>query len=83
MIGYPNLRINLKGINKEAIIYDIVYNPINTKLIVDAKKEKLKTVNGLDMFFEQAKCSFHIWFDVKPKTDIKLISKIKKEIINL
>ncbi|GIR46606.1 MAG: hypothetical protein CM15mP56_1820 [Alphaproteobacteria bacterium] len=42
MIGYPELKIELNKINKEAIIYDIVYNPINTNLIREAKKQKLE-----------------------------------------
>ncbi len=83
MIGYPDLKINLKPANKEVIIYDIVYNPINTKLIIDAKKEKIQTINGLDMFIEQAKSSFEIWFNIRPKTDSIFLSKIKKKLKNL
>ena len=41
MVGYPDLDINLKNVNKKAIVYDIVYNPVNTKLISNAKKKKL------------------------------------------
>ena len=80
MMGYPELDLDLRSINKNAVVYDIVYNPINTKLILNAKKEKLLTVSGLDMFIEQAKSSFEIWFNIKPKDDAKLIANIKKEI---
>ena len=67
--------------NKEAIIYDIVYNPINTGLIKAAKKEKLNYITGLDMFIEQAMKSFEIWFNIKPEIDIKILVKIKREIL--
>ena len=80
MIGYPDLKIDLDKINKEAIIYDIVYNPINTYLIKEAKKQKLEFVTGLDMFVEQARASFEIWFKIKPDININLINKIKKKI---
>ena len=80
MIGYPKLKIKLNKINKEAIIYDIVYNPINTHLIREAKKQKLEYVTGLDMFIEQARASFEIWFKIKPETNISLIKNIKKKI---
>ena len=80
MIGYPELKIELNKINKEAIVYDIVYNPINTHLIKEAKKQKLEFVTGLDMFVEQARASFEIWFKIKPDINISLINKIKKEI---
>ena len=42
MIGYPELKLKLNNTNKEIIIYDIVYNPINTKLIKEAKMQKLQ-----------------------------------------
>ena len=80
MIGYPELKIKLNKINKEAIIYDIVYNPINTYLIREAKKQKLEFVTGLDMFLEQAKASFEIWFKIKPDINVNLANNIKKKI---
>ena len=80
MIGYPELKIKLNKINKEVVIYDIVYNPINTYLISEAKKQKLEFVTGLDMFVEQARASFEIWFKIKPDVDTTLINNIKKKI---
>ena len=80
MIGYPELKIKLNKTNKEAIIYDIVYNPINTYLISEAKKQKLEFVTGLDMFVEQARASFYIWFKIEPDINISLINNIKKKI---
>ena len=67
-------------INKEAVIYDIVYNPINTHLINEAKRQKLEFVTGLDMFMEQARASFEIWFKIKPDISLNLINNIKKRI---
>ena len=80
MIGYPKLKIKLNKINKEAVIYDIVYNPINTHLINEAKRQKLEFVTGLDMFIEQARASFEVWFKIKPNVNISLINNIKKRI---
>ena len=80
MIGYPELKIKLNNINREAIIYDIVYNPINTSLICEAKKQKLQFVTGLDMFIEQARASFEIWFKINPEISKSLIQNLKKRI---
>ena len=80
MIGYPDLNLNLRSMNREAIIYDIVYNPENTKLLREAKKHKIDTVSGLDMFIEQAKRSFELWFDIKPEIDKKFLFLLRKEI---
>ena len=80
MIGYPELKIKLNKVNKETVIYDIVYNPVNTGLISEAKRQKLKFVTGLDMFFEQARASFEIWFKIKPDISTNLINIIKNKI---
>ena len=55
MVGYPNLPITLKKVSKDTKIYDIVYNPLETRLIIEAKKNKLEYVTGLPMFLGQAK----------------------------
>ncbi|MDA9654840.1 shikimate dehydrogenase [Pelagibacteraceae bacterium] len=80
MIGYPDLNIDLEGINKEAIIYDIVYNPIETTLIKKAQKKGLKYITGIDMFIEQARRSFEIWFNISPEIDKNLLISLKKKI---
>jgi shikimate dehydrogenase len=80
MIGYPNLNIDLKGINKKAIIYDIVYNPIETNLIIKAQKQGLEYITGIDMFIEQAIRSFEIWFNITPEIDKNLLDSLKKKI---
>ncbi|MEM7071830.1 MAG: hypothetical protein AAF403_08760, partial [Pseudomonadota bacterium] len=54
-----------KHLKKETIIYDLVYNPIETKLILFAKAHSLKTIDGLGMLVYQALPAFKKWF--KPK----------------
>ncbi len=80
MIGYPELKLQLNKVSKETVIYDIVYNPVNTSLIREAKMQKLEYVTGLDMFVEQARASFEIWFNIKPDINTSLINNIKKKI---
>ena len=80
MIGYPKLPISLKRASKRTKVYDIVYNPLETKLIKDAKELKLEYVTGLSMFLGQAQESFRIWFNIKPRVSDYLISKLKKDI---
>jgi shikimate dehydrogenase len=83
MIGYPALPVSLKKVSKETVVYDIVYNPVETKFIKDAKRQKLKHVTGLSMFLGQAQESFKIWFNIKPVMSSYLVSKIKKNIEKL
>ncbi len=48
----------LSNINKNTIIYDVIYKPIKTKLIKISEKNGLKTINGLGMNLEQAAIAF-------------------------
>ncbi len=80
MTGYQNLIIPLTDVSKETKIYDIVYNPENTELIKEAKKNKLEYITGLTMFLGQAQESFKIWFNIKPTVSCLLLKKIKNEI---
>jgi 3-dehydroquinate dehydratase/shikimate dehydrogenase len=43
------------------IVFDMVYNPLDTALLKRAKEEGRTTVNGLQMFLEQASKQFEIW----------------------
>ena len=56
----------VKTMNKEAVVYDIVYNPLKTELIKYAKKHGIKTIQGLDMLIYQGAKAFEIWTGKKP-----------------
>ncbi|MBI2757194.1 MAG: shikimate dehydrogenase [Chloroflexi bacterium] len=43
------------------LIYDLVYNPRETKLVKDARAQGLIATTGLGMLIEQAALSFKIW----------------------
>lgn len=49
-----------------AAIYDLVYNPHQTKLVRDACAQGLPAATGLGMLVEQAALSFEIWTGCKP-----------------
>jgi shikimate dehydrogenase len=53
----------------QAALYDLVYNPPETKLIKIARKAGLYTANGLGMLVEQAALSFEIWTGQKALRD--------------
>ncbi len=56
----------IKTMNKDGVIYDIVYNPLKTELIKLAKKHGIKTIQGLDMLIYQGAKAFEIWTGKKP-----------------
>jgi shikimate dehydrogenase len=48
-------------LHSDLAVMDIVYNPLETKLITDAKARGLKTVAGVEMFVNQAVVQFELW----------------------
>ncbi|VBB08975.1 quinate/shikimate 5-dehydrogenase/glutamyl-trna reductase [Lucifera butyrica] len=64
-------------LSRFSIVYDLVYNPFETKLLAEAKRRGCMTVNGLPMLFYQAVAANQIWTDsVLPgKTEQELYEK--------
>jgi shikimate dehydrogenase len=61
--------IKSASISKNSIVYDIVYKPLNTKLIENAKTAGAQVVYGYEMLLEQATESFKIWLKMDPPID--------------
>ncbi|MFE4812296.1 MULTISPECIES: shikimate dehydrogenase [Bacillaceae] len=51
-----------------AIVSDIIYNPLQTKLLREAGEKGAITQNGLGMFINQAALAFEIWTGIMPDT---------------
>ncbi|MBL8089345.1 MAG: shikimate dehydrogenase [Anaerolineales bacterium] len=51
-------------------IYDLVYNPRETKLVKDAKQNGNQATTGLGMLIEQAALAFEIWTGKNPPREI-------------
>ncbi len=48
------------------IVFDMVYNPLETLLIRRAREQNKTVINGLEMFIEQAAKQFEIWTGEQP-----------------
>jgi shikimate dehydrogenase len=57
-------------IPKQALIYDVVYNPIETPLLTDAKKVGARTLSGLRMLVYQGAAAFELWTGIEAPVDI-------------
>ena len=57
-------------LSAHTIIYDLVYNPSETKLVKAARAQGLSAVTGLGMLIEQAALSFEIWTGHNPSREI-------------
>lgn len=66
----------MDSLDKQAIVYDLVYNPSETEFLKQANDRDLKTIEGIDMLIHQGLKAFEIWTGEKPP-----IEKIKPEVI--
>jgi shikimate dehydrogenase len=67
MTGQMPLDIDLAALRQDAVVADIVYNPLLTPLLIAAAKRGNATVDGLGMLLHQAVLGFERWFGVRPK----------------
>ena len=56
-------------LSKHTFIYDLVYNPRETKLVRDARAQGLSASTGLGMLIEQAALAFEKWTGSKADRD--------------
>jgi shikimate dehydrogenase len=55
---------------KDMSVYDLVYNPRETKLVREARAQGLQATTGLGMLIEQAALGFELWTGHKPPLDL-------------
>ena len=72
MVGQPALDVDLAPLKADAIVYDIVYAPLETDLLKVAKQRGHRTVDGLGMLLHQAVPGFERWFGRKPEVTPEL-----------
>lgn len=67
MQGQPELRVPLDGLQPGAVVTDLVYAPLKTKLLQTAEDAGCTTVDGLGMLLYQAVPGFERWFGTRPE----------------
>ena len=74
---FPNVDdmppIDLNLLPEGALVYDIVYNPVETKLLRTAKEMGFPTLNGLSMLLLQGKEAYRLYTGQVP--DVKVMQK--------
>ena len=69
MAGKPDFRVPLDALEKSALVTDLVYTPLQTQLLLDAKARGCTVVDGLGMLLHQAAPGFERWFGQRPDVD--------------
>lgn len=78
---YPdnlNTLVDLDKFPRLSGVLDVVYNPLETRLVLDAKKRNIPATTGLSMLVAQAKKAHEIFFDTK--IDDKVCEQIEHSI---
>jgi shikimate dehydrogenase len=60
---YPDVNsmpVSKSFIKKNIVIFDVIYNPVKTKLLKEGAKKGCKCINGVDMFVGQAAKQFEL-----------------------
>ena len=71
-----------KLLEKKMVVFDIVYNPLETKLIKAAKARGCKAVEGVEMFLGQAYVQFEMFFD-KPAPRELMRKVLLEELVRI
>lgn len=57
-------------LNGASYVYDLVYNPMETKFLQEAAQAGCETLGGLEMLVAQAKIQFELWTGKKPTASV-------------
>lgn len=69
MAGKPDLRLPLDLMEIGAVATDLVYTPLMTPFLIEAKSRGAHIVDGLGMLLHQAAPGFERWFNHRPEVD--------------
>lgn len=60
------------------IVYDIVYNPLKTRLLKDAEEQGCEVISGIEMFINQGAVAFELWTGKKAPINVMKATVIKQ-----
>jgi shikimate dehydrogenase len=67
MVGNPPLDLSLAALPSNATVADIVYSPLETPLLEEARRVGATVVDGLGMLLHQARPAFRDWTGIMPE----------------
>ena len=80
MEGQPPLELEIQSLSPNALVADIVYTPLETGFLANAKRNGNPVLGGLGMLLHQAVRGFELWFGVKPEVTAELYELIAADV---
>jgi len=81
MTGQPPLDLALDHLPASALVNDIVYVPLETPLLGQARRRGHRAVDGLGMLLHQARPGFAAWFGVMPEVTPALRAAVEASLV--
>ena len=81
MQGQPSLNLRLDDLPRTAVVNDIVYAPLFTKLLEAAEARGNAIVDGLEMLLHQARPGFHAWYGREPEVTDALRGFVGEDLL--
>ena len=81
---YPSVEdspVEAGWLKRRMAVFDAVYNPVETRLLKDAKASGEEVISGLEMLVQQGAESIRLWFDVEP--EVALMRKAALEALRV
>ena len=72
MTGKPALEFDLTNVNPDALVTDLIYAPLETQFLKDARARGCEVVSGIGMLLHQGVPGFEAWFGSRPAVDEEL-----------
>ena len=80
MLGKPPMAIDLSPLKPSAVVYDIVYVPLETALLKQAREKGHRTVDGLGMLLHQGVPVFENMFGTRPEVTPEMRRLLEDDI---
>ena len=80
LAGNQPLDLSLDALPRASVVCDIVYNPLETGLLKDARARGHRTIDGLGMLMHQAVPAFEAFFGVTPRVTSGLRTELEKAL---
>jgi shikimate dehydrogenase len=81
MVGKDPLVVPLDNLRRAAVVADLVYTPLETRLLAAARARGNRVADGLGMLLHQAVLGFERWFGVRPEVTQELRDIIVADLV--
>ena len=80
MGGKSQLALDIRHLKRDALVSDIVYVPLETAFLENARLQGNPVLGGLGMLLHQAVRGFELWFGVKPEVTNELYELVAADV---